>query len=175
MGQTKSRSAWGSTRKLPSGRWQARYRIDGKWRRPPPPSRPKRDADAFLAATRADLERGTWLPPERGKVMLRDYAAQWLAQKPNLRPRSREQYEIALRRHILPRLGERELSQISPSIVRSWHASLQAAGQIGAPTIAKAYRLLHAVLATAVEDELIAKNPCLLRGASTDRTAERPV
>jgi integrase len=115
------------------------------------------------------------LPPERGKVTLRDYAAQWLAQKPNLRPRSREQYEIALRRHIFPRLGERELSQISPSIVRSWHASLQAAGQVGAPTIAKAYRLLHAVLATAAEDELIAKNPCLLRGASTDRTAERPV
>ena len=175
MGQTKSRSAWGGTRKLPSGRWQARYRIDGTWRPAPTTFRTKHDADAFLAATRADLDRGTWLPPERGKITLRAYSAQWLAQKPNLRPRSREQYEIALRRHILPRLGERGLSQISPSIVRSWHASLQAAGQIGAPTIAKAYRLLHAVLATAVEDELIAKNPCLLRGASSDRTAERPV
>jgi len=175
IGQPRSRSAWGSTRKLPSGRWQARYRVDGTWRPAPSTFRTKRDADAFLAATRADLERGSWLPPERGRITLRAYAAQWLEQKPDLRPRSREQYEIALRRHILPRLGERELSQISPSTVRSWHASLQAAGDIGPPTIAKAYRLLHAVFATAVEDELVAKNPCLLRGASTDRTAERPV
>ncbi|MGO9912834.1 MAG: tyrosine-type recombinase/integrase [Acidimicrobiales bacterium] len=43
------------------------------------------------------------------------------------------------------------------------------------PTVAKCYRLLHAILATAVEDELIGKNPCVLRGASTDRPAERPV
>ena len=162
MGQPRSRSAWGSTRKLPSGRWQARYRVDGTWRPAPSTFRTKRDADAFLAATRADLERGSWLPPERGRITLHAYAAQWLEQKPDLRPRSREQYEIALRRHILPRLGERELSQISPSTVRSWHASLQAAGDIGPPTIAKAYRLLHAVFATAVEDELVAKNPCLL-------------
>jgi integrase len=30
-------------------------------------------------------------------------------------------------------------------------------------------------MATALEDELIPKNPCVLRGASTERPAERPV
>jgi integrase len=41
--------------------------------------------------------------------------------------------------------------------------------------VAKAYRLLHAVLAAAVADERIVRNPCTIRGASTERAAERPV
>lgn len=90
-------------------------------------------------------------------------------------PARRSSYEINLRRHILPTLGDTDLSKFSPSTVRSWHATLLAAEKPGTPTVAKCYRLLHAILATAVEDELIPKNPCVLRGASTDRPAERPV
>lgn len=66
------------------------------------------------------------------------------------------------------------MSKISPSSVRSWRAELLTAGKPGPPTVAKCYRLLHAILATAVEDELIPRSPCVLRGASTDRPAERP-
>lgn len=176
MAVTRSRSSWGSSRKLPSGRWQARYRVDGVWRTAPATYRTKRDAEAFLAAIRADTERGTWLPPEQGRIALRVYAEKWLDQKrPSLRPRSQEQYEINLRLHILPQLGNKDLSKISPSMVRAWHAELLAAEKPGASTVAKCYRLLHAILATAVEDEMIPKNPCLLRGASTDRAEERPV
>lgn len=40
---------------------------------------------------------------------------------------------------------------------------------------AKAYRLLHAVLADAVRDELIARNPCVERGAGVERSQERPL
>ena len=74
-----------------------------------------------------------------------------------------------------PKLGDKELIKLSPSMIRTWHAGLLAAGKPGSPTVAKCYRLLHAILATAVEDEMIPKNPCLLRGASTERPAERPV
>ena len=170
-----SRSPWGSTRKLPSGRWQARYRVDGVWRAAPTTYRTKGDADAFLAATRADLERGTWVPPERGNIALRAYAEQWLKDKPNLRPRSREQYEINLRRHINPVLGDTDLSKITPGMVRTWRATMLGAKKPGPATVAKCYRLLHAILATAVEDELIPRNPCVVKGASTERTPERPV
>jgi integrase len=45
----------------------------------------------------------------------------------------------------------------------------------GTPTVGKAYRLLHAILATAVEDELIDRNPCVLRGASKETAVERPI
>ena len=115
------------------------------------------------------------MAPEKGRILLRDYAQKWLDQKKHLRPRSQEQYEINLRLHILPKLGDKELIRLSPSMIRTWHAGLLAAGKPGSPTVAKCYRLLHAILATAVEDEMIPKNPCLLRGASTERPAERPV
>jgi integrase len=42
-------------------------------------------------------------------------------------------------------------------------------------TSAKSYRLLRAILATAVADGLIQTNPCRVRGAGTERSAERPI
>lgn len=70
----------------------------------------KRDADAFLATTTTDIERGTWIPPEQShsRTAPRRYSQRWLEQKFDLRPRSRERYEINLRRHILRSLGDRD-------------------------------------------------------------------
>jgi hypothetical protein len=166
----------GSVPRLLSCRDQARYSHDAIWHTAPTTFTTKRDADAFLAATRADLERGTWLDPEAGRIRLRD-CAQRLDERLDLRPRTREQCEILLRRHIVPTLGDAELSNLSPSRVRSSHATLLTNDHVGAPTVAKCYRLLHAILATAVEDELVVKNPCVLHGAaapSPHRTGNRP-
>ena len=64
------RQSWGSVRKLPSGRFQARYRVDGVLHTGPTTFRTKRDAEAFLAEVRTSLERGTWVNPAAGKVTL---------------------------------------------------------------------------------------------------------
>jgi integrase len=170
-----ARRPWGNARKLPSGRWQARYQVKGVWRTAPETFRTKGLADSWLAATRTDLERGNWIDPSAGQVPLSDYALGWLASRPELRPRTTENYRTLLKLHILPTLGEVELGDLSPAIVRSWRAGLIAAGHPGASTIAKAYRLLHAMCATALEDGLIARNPCVIKGASVERPAERPV
>jgi hypothetical protein len=51
-----------------------------------------------------------------------------------------------------------------------------AARSAGALTTAKAYRLLRAILMTAVEDDkLLSRNPCRIKGADNEHTAERPV
>ncbi|MGZ4635259.1 hypothetical protein [Oryzihumus sp.] len=43
-------------------------------------------------------------------------------------------------------------------------------------SVAKAYRLLRAILTTAVdEDRLIAANPCRIKGAGQQKSVERPV
>jgi integrase len=89
-----------------------------------------------------------------------------------LQPRTVEIYEALLRNRIYPEFGRVHLSKITSAAVRSWHASLREAG-VGQVTVAKAYRLLKAICATAVEDELIAKNPCRLRNAGVERTRER--
>lgn len=169
------RSRWGSVRKLPSGRYQARYRVDGAWRAAPTTFRTKGDADSFLAATRADLERGTWHDPTAGEVTLVNYSKRWLSDRPNLRPRTGELYAGLLRLHILPVLGDIPLARLTTPAVRSWRADLIRAGHPGPSTIAKSYRLLHAICATAVEDSLVPKNPCTLKGAAVERPLERPI
>jgi integrase len=162
-------------RKLPSGRFQARYRVDLTWRAAPTTFRTKREADAFLAQTRADLDRGSWLDPARGDIALGEYSARWLADRPSLRPRTKELYEGLLRLHILPTFGERPLARITTAGVRTWRARMLAADRPGPSTVSKSYRLLHAIMATAVEDGVVPRNPCLIRGASVERPAERPI
>jgi hypothetical protein len=45
----------------------------------------------------------------------------------------------------------------------------------GPGTVAKAYRLIKSIFATAVEDGLIRRNPCRIKGASAEKSPERPV
>jgi len=45
----------------------------------------------------------------------------------------------------------------------------------GPVTVAKCYRLLRAILHTAVVDEVVVRNPCAIKGAGIERTPERPV
>ncbi len=78
-----------------------------------------------------------------------------------------------MRLHIVPKLGGYPLASLTPARIRSWRSGLLAAG-LGPVTVAKAYRLLRTVLATAVEDRLIRVNPCQVKGASVERSPERP-
>jgi integrase len=169
------RQPWGSVRKLPSGRFQARYRVDGVLHNAPNTFTAEQDADAFLAEVRGTLERGTWVNPAAGKITLQEYATRWLAERVQLRIRTRELYQGLLRRHILPSLGSTPLVDVTPALIRAWNASLLQAGKPGASTTAKAYRLLRTIMGTATEDGLVARNPCVIQGAGTERPPERPV
>jgi integrase len=95
-----------------------------------------------------------------------------LAERPELRPRTRELYQGLLRRHIIPALGSTELT---PSQVRVWNAQLRLPSGPGSSTAAKAYRLPRAILRTAVTDEIIVRTPCQLERAGVERAPERPV
>jgi integrase len=66
------------------------------------------------------------------------------------------------------------LVEIREPHVRRWRKALLDAG-VSAVTVAKAYRLLKAVLNTAVDDELIRRNPRRVKGAGQEKSAERPV
>jgi integrase len=67
------------------------------------------------------------------------------------------------------------LNKITTAAVREWRATLLSTG-LSQTMTAKAYRLLRAILMTAaVEDRLITRNPCQLRGADKEHSEERPV
>ncbi len=60
-------------------------------------------------------------------------------------------------------------------MIRQWRATLLGNG-VSVSVAAKAYRLLRAVLMTATEDDkILTRNPCRIRGAGDEETAERPV
>ena len=65
-----------------------------------------------------------------------------------------------------------ELRRLAPSQVRSWYQELAGRHQTVADD---AYRLLRAILNTAVADELIVRSPCQVKGAGQVRSPERPV
>ena len=59
--------------------------------------------------------------------------------------------------------------------VREWRATLLNGG-VSVSVTAKAYRLLRAIMTTAVEeDKILPRNPCQIRKAGTEDAAERPV
>jgi hypothetical protein len=82
----RQRNVWGSVRKLPSGRYQARYTVNGRSHAAPTTFATKPAADAYLAGVRADLGRGRWIDRAAAAVPMRTYAERWLAEHPGLRP-----------------------------------------------------------------------------------------
>ncbi|TDC57932.1 site-specific integrase [Actinomadura sp. KC345] len=166
---------FGNIRKRESGRYQVRYPgPDGRMRTASKTFASKTEAERALTLIEAEILSGTWTDPERAKVKLGPYAELWIEQRQTLRPRTRELYAWLLRKHIAPYLGGVSLSKLSTPMIREWLTALASAG-VGATSRAKAYRLLRAVLMTAVvEDKLLSRNPCQVRGAGTEHADERP-
>jgi integrase len=168
-----SKQDFGRVRQLPSGRWQARYPgPDGVDRPAPRTFDRKRDATDWLAEKRTELARGEWLDPDRGRVPFGEYAARSVNER-DLSDTTRERYD-QLRVHLLPTFGLRAVGEIREADVRTWRKDRRDAG-VGQSTAAKAYRLLHAILHTAADDGLLRRNPCRVRGAGEEKSAERSV
>ncbi|QTU47450.1 site-specific integrase [Streptomyces scabiei] len=166
------RREFGTTRKLPSGRWQARYiGPDGQRYTAPETFETKSDAQDWLNLARADIERNHWRDPDAGAVNFEKYALRWMEER-GLAPTTVDRYDGLLRLHILPTFGGKNLDAITPPSVRTWRAERLKA--TGATTVAKSYRLLKAILQTAVDDDLLRSNPCRITGAGKEEADERP-
>jgi integrase len=105
------------------------------------------------------------------------YAQSWLVRRRvkgrPLAPGTVALYATLLRVHIAPVLGDVPVDQLGRPAVRAWYDAL--AEQRGPLVAAKSYRLLRALLVTAVEDGVVEANPCTLRGAGDEWSPERPV
>jgi integrase len=84
---------------------------------------------------------------------------------------TKQGYLGLLRRNIEETIGQYELARITPSVVRDWYAKVTAAA--GRDQAAKRFRLVRAILDTAVEDELIVRNPCRIRVGGSESADER--
>ena len=145
-------------RKLPNGRFEARYRApDGRER-----SRrftTKREAQAHLDQIGVDRRTGSWTDPRAGRITLTEWSVQWQATTVHLRPSSRARDESYLHNHVLPRFGAMRLDAIGVLDVRLWVADLNDS-RLAPATVHKAYQTLSKILRSAVDAGLLAQTPC---------------
>ncbi|MBB6174706.1 integrase [Nocardiopsis mwathae] len=165
---------FGRIRKLSSGRYQARYPgPDGVDHPAPYTFSTRKEADRWLTMKEAEINREGWWDPHAGEIAFQDYADEWMEQR-ELTDKTELTYEGLLRLHLNPTFGRMLIKDVKEADVRKWRASRlkvkKSKGQVP-----KAYRLLRAILNTAVEDRLIRENPCRIKGADREDSEERPV
>jgi integrase len=140
-------------------RYRARYvGPDGTEKSQSFPDRQKRKAEAWLVQIEADLGRGQYIDPTAGKVTFQQYATAWLASQ-TTDVSSIDAAELRLRVHAFPHIGGRPMNSFQPGHIRVWARALQDAG------LASSYQRVifanvSAVFAAAVDDSIIARNPC---------------
>jgi len=134
----------------------------------------KAEAERFDVDTRSAVNRGQYIDPNAGKVLLRDYGAEWLDARV-VDPSTREFNERLLRLHTYPVLGDLELRVLAqrPSVIQSWLRGLQQ--NLAANYVGSILTNLSTVLSAAVDDGLIMRNPCRLRSVNAPKAEARKV
>ena len=157
--------------KTHSRRWQARYR-DPADREKSKTFERKADAQRWLDEITADLVIGRYVDPRAGKVTLEKFAHKWL-QSQTFDESTRETVESRLRVHILPELGNIELRHLRPSTIQSW---LRGRQKECAPSYVRVLLAnLSSVLGAALDDGLIAANPCQSPSVKAPKIEQRRV
>lgn len=165
----------GHIRKRGENSWELRWYVgrgpDGKkrYKTKTVHSPRKSDAQKELNRVLAETARGSYVEPS--KMMLAEYAQQWLAGiKGSVKPRTWDWYEMIMRVHIIPHLGHLSLSQLTPMYVQTAYRELRESGA-SASTVNGCHRVLRAALNQAVRWELLHRNPVV--GVDKPRRSRR--
>lgn len=158
-----------------SGRYSVRFTtLEGKRTSAGQTFAHKADAEAWAAVKRRELDKPAKAQQQR--VTFGDYAETWLQQRHvggrPLKPRTREDYANILRAQLLPAFGAKRLDSITTQNVRDWYTHTLTNK---ATARSHAYGVLHAIMRTAFEDDLIDANPCRIRGAGSAKRATQTV
>ena len=119
----------------------------------------KAEAKAFAAQTVAEQAAGDWISPDAGKVLLADWCRRWQDAYVGRASSTQARAASVLRAHVVPRLGQRRLRDITRFDVERFVNEVVASGRSPA-TAHKVLRVLSQVLAAAVDARLLRVNPC---------------
>jgi len=117
----------------------------------------KVDAERYLTTIESSKLTGSYINPAAARLTLGPWAQRWLDGQTHLKPSTRERYAGILRAHIMPRWGSTRLSDVNHSAVQAWVSALSATR--AAATTRKVHRVLSLILAAAVKDERLVRNP----------------
>ncbi len=156
----RTRRRFGHLRRLPSGRWQAKYPgPDGKFHTAPHTFKGKGIAEQWLVDKESEIGRGEWRAPQRGKETVATWADRWMASKVNLKPNTKADYEKRVRNYVIPRFGDTSIAKITRTDVQTWVQELITDGA-GASTIHHAVGTLNRIINEAIKSGEITANPC---------------
>ena len=161
----------GAVRRLPSGRYQAKVRVNGIYYKAPTTFDVKEAATVWLRRQQDAIDDGSWKPPTAGSRLAEtfsDYAEVWLANR-NLKPRTAAQYRGYLDDYLIPAWGKRKMRTITVAQVESWYHDLE----LPPTTKAHVYGLLRTILNGAWRHDLIDSNPCRVEGAGAAKRQTR--
>lgn len=171
------RDEHGNTQTVPSAthgkgkRWRARY-VDNAGRENSKAFDRKTDAQAWLdTEVTTKLVSGTYVPPRAGLITVGEMHAKWVGTQGHLKATTVATREFTWAAHVQPRWSAVAAGDVSTSSVRCWVQDMTAAGA-GAATVENALSVLRQILAMAVEDRRIARNPCT--GVKAPRRTHRP-
>lgn len=152
-----------------TARYVVNYRdLDNRQRRKS--FRRKAEAEAFRNTVEADKLRGTYIDIDAGRVTFGEYAAEWLAGR-TFEETTYEATELRLRLHVLPVIGQMQLRQIKPSTIQRLIASMELSDTYKRVIISN----VSAIFGAAVDDDLIAKNPCKAGSVTRPKVVRRKV
>jgi integrase len=189
MAGRKTKREWGTIRKqqTKSARYQASY-VGPDLRRhyAPVTFSSKMIAERWLDKEKQRLDTcaasagglSSWKPPEvlveESKIKaitLAEYGERWIEER-NIKAGTRIEYKAKFANHIKPKLGRYAICDLNPALVRSWYSSL---GTKTPTRNAHAYSLLHAICETAVREQLLERNPCMIERAMNPKTKRQAV
>jgi site-specific recombinase XerD len=139
-------------------RWQVEY-SDPAGKLHYPCFDTEQQAGDYLVKVRADMLRGTYRDDTAGQITLEKYISTvWLPSR-SFDPSTRERVQTALRCHILPGLGGKQLRELDalPSLTQAFASSLKLAPSSAAHTMV----VLTSIMRCAMRDKLIHDNPCV--------------
>lgn len=137
--------------------WRASYYHRGRRIRSQPFPR-KGIAERWLAEQEAAQSRGDHVDPRDGLILFSEWSDEWAPAREAVLKRSTYLAEKGrLNKHLKPWFDDLSLIHITPSQIRRWIAQLD----IAPKTIRHCHALLHAIMADAVAEGLISKNPCV--------------
>jgi integrase len=160
-----------------NGIWVVRLELgrdaNGKRERWEASSKTQSGALAKLRAARTKLDTLGSIPA-KGQP-LADWLATWLQDiaKPSIKPKTYSGYELHVRRHIVPALGNVPLAALTPAHVRRLRQTVMAKTSLA--TANAAHRVLKAALSDAEREDLVPRNVAKLVQMPSARGTREPL
>lgn len=138
-------------------RYRVRYRTPEHRQTDKRGFKTKRDAELFRASIEVTMARGEYVPVNAGRVTIRELAERWQAHQVSQKPATIAANASAMTVHVLPRWGDVHAADVSYTDVKEWVSRLSS--KRGPATVRRAHNVLSMVLADAVRDGRLVKNP----------------